>query len=189
MKNVFIDCGSHYGEGYEEFKTILGIDNSWDVYMFEPNRICFDKLQKYTSNNIKIYNKAVWNEDSKMIFRAEKAGNTNKFDGVCSTLLSNDDYYFNYGQESYEVDTIDLAKFLMQFTNEEKIHIKMDIEGAEFETIRNIIDTGSINKICYLSVEWHSWAMTDKEKYKKIEDGMIEEIKQNYKNVDLQYWK
>jgi FkbM family methyltransferase len=189
MKNIFIDCGSHFGEGYEEHVKILKIDNSWNVYMFEPNRICYEKIQKYKKENVEIFNKAVWNKDDKLIFRAEKAGNTQQFDGMCSTLLSNDEYTFRYGQESYEVETINLSKFIMNFPEDNIINVKMDIEGAEFETIREIIDSGAIKRIKYLCVEWHAWTMTDKEKYKKIEDDMINEIQNNYKDLILKNWK
>lgn len=189
MKNVFIDCGSHFGEGYEEHRELLNMDDSWNVYMFEPNKICFQKIQHLAKDNVKIFNKAVWSEDGTMTFRAEKAGNTNEFDGMCSTLLSNNDYFFNYGQESYEIETVDLSKFIMSFDNDNKIHLKIDIEGAEFETIRKIIDSGAMSRVSYLAVEWHAWAMTDKEKYIKMENDMIKEIQDNFKNVELRYWK
>lgn len=51
------------------------------------------------------------------------------------------------------VDCFDLAEFL--FDLPEKVVLKLDCEGCEYELIPHLIETGAIGKVELLLVEWH----------------------------------
>ena len=48
MRKIFLDCGTHYGEGLNSFINHYNIDNTWDVYSFEPNKHLW---QQHFDNN------------------------------------------------------------------------------------------------------------------------------------------
>ena len=49
--NIFIDIGAHYGETTIEFSKYFNIKNA---FLFEPNKINFEKLKKNLNNHEKI---------------------------------------------------------------------------------------------------------------------------------------
>ena len=51
--NVFLDLGTHYGEGLENFCNLYNIDETWIVHTFEANPITYDEF-------VKKYNKRKW---------------------------------------------------------------------------------------------------------------------------------
>lgn len=77
MKNVFIDCGFHHGEGLTHFIDMLGIDQTWDVHCFEPNPECHmierltDLLPIDFGNNVFPHESAVWIADGETDFTQE----------------------------------------------------------------------------------------------------------------------
>lgn len=189
MKKIFIDCGSHYGEGFSEFKNILNInEEEWQCYLFEPNKLCYNFLiNKYNNKNISIFNKAIYDQETKIIFRAEFAGDTKKHDGVCSTILDNQTYHFNYGSTEYEIETINLSNFINSIKEDSEIYCKMDIEGAEFSVLEKMIDDGTIKFIKKLYVEFHDWTMNPKVFFKEKKNKIIKYCNEN--NIELFLWK
>lgn len=70
MKKIFLDCGSNFGQGYEQIKVMFNLTEDYDVHMFEPNPNCIKVLKsKYPSHTI--HESAVWDKDGKRIFNIE----------------------------------------------------------------------------------------------------------------------
>jgi FkbM family methyltransferase len=73
----------------------------------------------------------------------------------------------------YQVNRIRLVDFIQNtvFHKHEEIYIlKMDIEGAEFETLEDVIHSGVYRKIKYLFCETHARFFNDgDEKLRKLE--------------------
>ena len=64
--------------------------------------------------------------------------------------------------EDIEVESIDLSKWIMNnFSKEDFIVLKMDIEGAEYRIIPKMFEDGSVNYINYAFIEWHDWVMPE----------------------------
>lgn len=147
-KNIFIDCGYHFGEGLSTFVTKLGIDSTWDIYAFEANPHCdiTNDSKKFSNLNITPFNKAVWIEDGTAIFNIQPNAGQGSF-------IKDIDSSHTY-TESRLVETVNFAKFVNQF-EDKTIYCKMDIEGAEFPVLRSLLETGAISKIKELWVEWH----------------------------------
>lgn len=79
--NVYIDCGTHLGEGLKKHIEDFNINQSWKIFTFEANKFTFNLLQDTRSNsnlsskyqwlkwdNIQYYNKAVWINDGTIDF-------------------------------------------------------------------------------------------------------------------------
>ena len=64
--------------------------------------------------------------------------------------------------EDVLVESIDLSQWIMDnFSKEDLIIIKMDIEGAEYTVLPKMIKDGSIDYINKAFIEWHDWIMPE----------------------------
>ena len=179
---ILIDCGTHLGEGMEKMIKHYSIDDTWKIFTFEPNTDSYRQVitKDFGLKNIAFANKAVWITDGTVSFHAETPPNSEKSDGTGSSIVDTKDWSpknpGNSGvgefNNTYQVSCINLSKFIKEnFLKEDFIVLKLDIEGAEFEVLKDMIDTGSIKYVDELYVEFHEWAMKSKSllsKYKLI---------------------
>ena len=74
----FLDFGTHHFEGLEEFIIKLGIDNTFNVYCFEPNKEIYNMsmqknhLYEDRFESFKHYNLAVMNYTGEITFNKHK---------------------------------------------------------------------------------------------------------------------
>jgi FkbM family methyltransferase len=170
--NYFIDCGGHHGEGLKIFIDMYNIDEKWKIYTFEPNKESFNILKdfKYKNCNIEFINAGIWKEDSKLTFNVETTspGYGSKEDGAGSTFVKLENWNIKHSGNmgagdyltSYEVDVINFSNFIRNLNDVEFLLVKMDVEGVEYDIIRNMIIDDSILNINDLYVEFHDWAMS-----------------------------
>ena len=60
------------------------------------------------------------------------------------------------GDGVVRVPTVDFGRWLeSRFCKEDYVHVKMDIEGAEFEVVRHLVLTGAAQLIDEIAIEWH----------------------------------
>jgi hypothetical protein len=62
----------------------------------------------------------------------------------------------------------------------------MDIEGSEYDTLEKMIETGAIEYVNTLVVEWHSRYFTNKDEILEREKKISEKIKNS--NILLETW-
>lgn len=134
---VIIDCGANIGLSTLYFA--IAYPNS-KVFAFEPDNVIFNLLQKNINDNklanVTIYNEAVWIKDAELSF-SNKGSEASQIDTT--------------GQSVTKVKAIHLAQFLAQF---EKIDfLKMDIEGAEFDVVKNC--ASELHKVQHFFLEYH----------------------------------
>jgi FkbM family methyltransferase len=167
MKTIFIDCGSNIGQGYEKLTNDLQLDND-EVYMFEPNKNCYDRLvEKYSNNkNIHINQKAVWNKNEIRILNFEFCPNENGLYGGATNILGDNFKIPGYISDEYmeewppkvcdQVECIDFSEFVQKNIDlNQNIILKIDIEGSEYEVIDKMIDDDILMYINTIAVEWH----------------------------------
>jgi hypothetical protein len=89
---IFLDCGTHLGEGLKSHCQLLNIDENWQIYSFEANPYTFEYLQKvlerkeYNRDTYKFFefphlsllNQAVWVRDEEIKFFCSKANINDK---------------------------------------------------------------------------------------------------------------
>ena len=64
--------------------------------------------------------------------------------------------------EDVEVESIDLSKWITEnFSKNDIIVLKMDIEGAEYTVLPKLIEDGTASYINRAFIEWHDWVMPD----------------------------
>ena len=160
---IFIDLGTHKFEGLDEFTKKLNIDNTWDVYCFEPNLDIFNESieifnkVKVNYNNLFHYNLAImdyngiikFNKHNGAYLKDNITGKYNYIKGYTTgsnALPINPRYDSGNGAifniEYIEVEAIDIETLLNNIYNNDKnaeIYIKCDIEGSEFKVLPKLL--------------------------------------------------
>jgi len=184
MKKIFLDCGTHYGEGLTTFISMFNMDNEWEIYSFEPNKYLWEgHFNQNENENIKYINKAIHVNNDLISFNIAYP-NTD-----ASSIYKNhigDNFY-----ETLQVKCLDLSQFILDnFSKDDYIVIKMDIEGAEYGVLRKMIADNSISYINELFVEFHSHkddnAIKENGENKNSTFELINQIKQL--GINFTHW-
>lgn len=144
-----IDCGSHIGMSILFFKKKYP---NAVIKGFEPDKSNFQLLQKNITEwgfcDVEIINQPVWNSEEDIIFEASGA--------MGGRIGSNS----MQSSHQYSLSPVRLSSQI-----DKKIDfLKIDIEGAEYEIIKDCED--KLHLVQNLFIEFHS---TFEEKYKLIE--------------------
>lgn len=146
---IFIDAGAHNGCSVRKFREETDVDIEYDIYSFEVDpryKDSFKDIPKHT-----FINKAVWIYDGKAQFYRSGA---KMHDG--GTLIKNKKSGKLDKNNPIKVDTIDLSMWVKEnFAKDDYIVLKLDIEGAEYEVLKKMIEDKTIDYINELWIEWH----------------------------------
>jgi FkbM family methyltransferase len=154
MEKVFIDGGAHSGE---TIKDLLDKRNDMlgsTIYFFEPNRSYANILYKIKESNknynIEVIMKALWIKNEILDFYTM----TNvHFGDLGNTLLKENRLELDR-EHPNKVECISLSDFIIGL-KDKYIVLKLDIEGAEFKVVPDLIETGAITFVKELYIEWH----------------------------------
>lgn len=154
MKKIFIDGGARIGESIELLLDKREDLKGCDVYFFECNEDHHEKLISIKENN-KDYNffikqEAIWDKNGEENFYIS----IDIWGDLGCTLDSNKREKLDL-KNPRKVKTIRLSDFLDEFSDDDYIILKLDIEGAEYKVMTDLIDTDKIKKINELYIEWH----------------------------------
>jgi FkbM family methyltransferase len=189
-QKIFIDCGTNLCQGLSSFIDKFKIDESWIVYSFEANPNSFKMIDKNKFKFVRFENKAVWisNEtlklnverypsyinDSKISIRSDIEP-TDLVGG--GTNIMGNNHIFNHNNSDMsqiDVECFNFSEFIMKnFKIDDIIIIKLDIEGAEYQVLEQMISDGSINFINEIYIEFHNHLLIDKFDEDKIKNEII----------------
>ena len=133
---LIIDGGSHIGLSILYFKHIYPTSK---IIGFEPDQETLAMLKKNINNlaDIKIVESGLYSQDGEISFDSDKT------DGG---RISNE------GRDKIKVER------LSKYINSEVDFLKLNIEGAELEVLKDLDTTGKLGLIKELVLEWHSFA-------------------------------
>lgn len=181
-KNIFLDLGTHNCQGLSHFvNTQFNMDDKWEIHTFEPNPLIdIDScVKQFTNKNIKTHKKAVWISNGKTVFGQYGDGTSQ---GSLIEDTGGSKHYHDFFNK-VEVETIDFFEFVNKFNQNDNIYIKMDIEWAEYNVLRYMLDNGWPTNIKEMWVEFHG--QNDQEFIDKSET-LIKQIQS--KNTIIHRW-
>ena len=169
--SIFIDCGANVW-------LIIDIARFMDmeVYAFEPNPQAIKLLNKkyIEDKKVHIYPNAVSNKHWKMDFFLNESL---MFD-QSATIIEECAEREGWKNEKATVDIVKFTEVIKKciLPKHKKIHLlKLDIEGAEFDVIDDIINEWVYKHIKYIVVETHERFFTDWKQRIKILQKKIQE--------------
>ena len=143
-----------------------------------------NEIKNLNDPDVKLYKSAVWIEECKKemwLGVRKRADGTHKERGSAS--LHDGKGYL--GEEKAEVDCINFGKWIKDnFSKDDNIYLRMDIEGSEYTVLPSMIEDGSIDYINNLSVEfhWRKFCSPNRELFKKIHQDLYNYFNSN-KNI------
>ncbi len=146
MRNILIDCGYHKGESIERFKHLDILVQPWEIYAFEPNPDLFNQLD---DKNVHLIDSAVWIEDGQIDFYiAEDSAGSSLIKHKSTAKLS---------ETPIKVPCIDFATWLTELCKlGDYVIVNMNIEGAEYQVLPDLLKKGCMNLIDALYIEFHN---------------------------------
>lgn len=179
MRKIFIDGGARLGESIDIIKNEFFKYHDFEFYLFEPNSQYRSNLQNLEKNNnkVKFVEGALWDKNGQFDFFIS----TDVWGDVGSTLHIEKKEKLD-AKNPLKVKTYDIFDFIEQFSEDDYIVLKLDVEGSEYDIINRLIAKNSISKIKEYLIEWHDHFYNDVNKNKNY---FINEINKHSKH---NYW-
>lgn len=172
--DVVIDAGAHVGR----FTTMFAATGA-RVYAFEPHPAAFAELLRASQAfpNIICVNKALAARAGTAPLYFPAAGAGLEGSQSASLMISKD----NIRPESFTlVETVRLVDLIAELGHVR--FLKMDIEGAEYEVLPDLIDSGAWRAIDRIAVETHQRSPRLMDSHR----ALIAQIRQHrLRNIDL----
>jgi FkbM family methyltransferase len=183
-RQVFLDFGANTGDSIRSFAlgeksfqgghALLGRggkdSGKWDIWGFEPNPAFNDKLQTLERDlrasklangesqyNVRIMRESVANTVGGVVdFYLDTVNPDKNFWG--SSLKENHPDVVKSKKAKIQVNSYDVAKLIMEnYTKDDFIIVKMDIEGSEYDLLPHFFRVGVLNYIDEFACEWHKY--------------------------------
>lgn len=140
---IFIDVGYYVGKALDYYAPLM--DETWKVYVFEPNtELDVEESVKRFPFQVDWIKKAVWTEDGEVEFRL---GGRNDASHIDSIRASTD--------RKITVPCLDFSKFVAELPEDAIIVCSFDGEGAEFPVLRKMLAEKTAQRISLLDIEFH----------------------------------
>ena len=145
-----LDCGASVGDVTAVFR-----EKGLRVHAFEPNPLAFAHLKDRFADDdmVNCHQAAISDKDgTAQFYPHEDLSEERLHTANGSSLLEFKSNVLK--DQAMDVAVIDLARFIDDLDSEVEV-LKIDIEGAEIETVNRLLDTGSYRKAKRVLVETH----------------------------------
>ena len=144
---VFVDGGAHLGEtvlGFERSK--LASKHAWSIVSFEPNPELAPQIPKRP--NLEVHQEAIWTKDEELEFKF--ASEDSLGGSIMNTVVEVPN------MKTVKVHAVDFGAWLKKtYRKEDVVYVKLDIEGAEYPVLEQMLKDGSMRLVDKLFVEFH----------------------------------
>jgi FkbM family methyltransferase len=150
MKKVFLDCGANLGQSTEAWIKAIPDASEYEIQCYEASKKLFPiltkNLQKY--KNVTLHNKVVWSHSDGVEFcdQGNESSSTEK-DKMTGGIHPG-------GFKRHE--SINLSEIIKKYSKDDRIVLKIDIEGGEYEVIEHLEATGALSYINEVLIELHA---------------------------------
>ncbi|RWM09961.1 MAG: FkbM family methyltransferase [Mesorhizobium sp.] len=158
-RGLFIDCGSNIGQGFRFFSTYYTPDK-YDYVLIEPNKNCLAQLNALRAKNLsmEIIPKAASVKDGYAELFGPPPDRSEATHQSCSIVLDhNGSLYQSHRFAPDLVETFSLSQMIRTKRRlYDVIVLKLDVEGAEYEILDDLIRAGVHRDLYAAYVEFHS---------------------------------
>ena len=186
-RKIFIDGGSHLGESVAKFRRIYDKNNEFEYYMFEPNLELFNHFNaKEEFKDCKKFNLGLSSRNENNVKLWGGDNSRNGLETCGATINESKKKFDKYSDNEYIfINIISLSDFLKkEFSGQEEIDLKLDIEGAEYEVFEDLIATNEIKKVSKIFCEFHTQWLDNS--YKTREEEILKKL--NEMGFQVEYW-
>ena len=185
MRKIFIDCGAFDGRSIAKFQRKKHA-SEYEIFSFEPTPALSAHVKK-KYKKAAVYNKAIWIKNGTMDFFVNPSNILSQGNSLIKEKLSG-----RLDKENpITVETIDLNEWILNnFSKEDYIILKIDIEGAEYEVLPHLIQGGCLDYIDEVYIEYHlrDGKKMPYEEYKDKHDDVIRKMEEYVEmRNDLKY--
>lgn len=143
MKKIFIDVGYYVGKALDYYAPLM--DETWEVYVFEPNlELDVEESLKRFPFKAKWIKAVAWTEDGEVEFRLGGRNDASHIDTIRDST-----------DRKITVPSIDFSKFVKELPEDATIVCSFDGEGAEYPVLRKMLEEGTAQRISLLDIEFH----------------------------------
>ncbi len=178
--SIVLDCGANVGDVTEKFAA-----TGAQVYAFEPDPVAFAILQKRfaASSNVMLMNKGVWDKNTQLSLYTHKDSDEDEAAYTVSSSIVSNKVNIDTAK-SQTIEVIDLTEFIKNLGRHVNL-IKLDVEGAETEILKKVIEKKTYHLFDTMYVETHETKIPgQKEELDKIRAAMQQK---NISNIKLNW--
>ena len=161
---MFLDFGSHYGEGLSYFVNQYKINSEWlvETYEITPKSslitdMCIQYLPVFKDirDVVNVVAKGVSNFTGKKTLYVHEDCDTGEGNNIIQGQNEAVDIDGAHMLKSQDVDVVDINSILSAAVEKgaTEFYIKMDIEGSEFETLERLLQSEHLEKIKDIHIE------------------------------------
>ena len=153
---LIIDCGFNQGHVATNMLraltsfSLIGFEVQQDIKVY-----CSTVKGRFPDRSVDVVYSACSTTDGQIRYFEPRNWGKN-YKGGTTTLESKSQLNDNY-LEPKLAPALDFAKWLsVNIKDGTFVFVKMDIEGAEYDVIEHLLETGTIDRINVIAVEWHA---------------------------------
>ena len=170
-RGLFIDCGSNVGQGFQFFSQHYPLDQ-YDYILIEPNPNCVPYLNKLILGGdtpIEIVAKAASTSSGcTQLFGPPAEHRDPTHEGFSIVADHNTALYQAEELGDGLIETFSLSDLILsKHEPYDVIAVKMDVEGAEYDILHDMIAKGAHRKVDAIYVEFHSQYMAGSRRTEK----------------------
>jgi FkbM family methyltransferase len=175
---VLIDCGAFTGDSLPALLHALGPFDR--IVCFEANAELPVAAPDAFDGAFEVWRAAVWDGDTRLrFFFGEHAEQSSVMAGKRTGNLAR--------ERSTMVRAVDFADWIEGNTRPaDRLTIKMDIEGAEFDVLERLASHASCRRVEQLLVEWHNNRLRPRWRY-RLRRRLIE-LRYLLKGLPIRIW-
>lgn len=147
MRKVFIDCGAHCGCSRRKWDKL---HPGYEIFSFEADpELC--------AKNPLLINKAVSTSNGVSSFYKFGIDGGSSLEKARADIMKVRKPHY-YPLDIINVSTFDLNEFILSnFSQNDYVVLKLDIEGAEYSVLPHLITGGAIKLLKEIYIEWHDF--------------------------------
>ncbi len=177
-ESIVFDLGCYVGNFADKFSKRYNCK----VYGFEPIEHFLEELKNKQNSNIITFNYGLGAKNYTEEIIIHEAGTTLKtFDRGFNTESSN----YNENPEIIKIEIRDIVEVLKELNLPKIDLMNINTEGSEMDILPPLIESGLINTIDYLQVQFHNFVPDAENKYLKLKS----EIAKTHTITIDQPWK